>query len=257
MKKALHIASLVLVLLGLAAALSIAGVSGEITEGTQEPSASSSSGELEFGEAPIPEENIVKVERSEGSGRMWGWVLLSIASSVGGVAGISWMTIRRFSDRARLPLTVAGLPGSARIMLILVLLIFGLVHLFGMTTAYIMSQIVNASAAEYFFYMKIGKLTGMSHAHLFGMTVMHLVVAMAFLLTTVREPLKVILITATIAGSPVDIASWWLIKYVSPLFEALAFLGETTSEIGYLTMMVITLYQLWRVERLDEKEEAK
>lgn len=216
-----------------------------------------SSGELEFGQAQIPEENIVKAEASQSSGRMWGWVILSITASVGSVAGISWMTIRRFGNRIRLPLTVADLPGSARMMLTLVLLIFGLVHLFGTTTAYIMSQVVNASTAEYFFYMKIGKLTGMTHAHLFGMTVMHLVVATAFLLTTVREPLKVILITATIAGSPIDIISWWLIKYVSPLFEGLAYLGETTSEVGYLTMMVITLYQLWRVERLSEKERAK
>jgi|GEM_PF-6151382 len=254
MKKTFYIASFVLVLFGLAV-FSIAEGSG--AEGAKAPSAPSSSGELEFGEAPIPEENIVKVERSEGAGRMWGWVLLSMGAIVGGVAGISWMTIRRFGNRVCLPLTVADLPGSARVMFTLVLLIFGLVHLFGMTTAYILSQVVNASTAEYFFYMKIGKLTGMTHAHLFGMTVMHLVVAMAFLLTTVREPLKVVLITATIAGSPVDIASWWLIKYVSPLFEALAFLGETTSEIGYLTMMVITLYQLWRVGRLDEKEEAK
>ncbi|HLG21318.1 MAG TPA: hypothetical protein VI382_00780 [Candidatus Manganitrophaceae bacterium] len=210
----------------------------------------STAGELEFGQVPIPEEEIVKVEASKASGRMWGWVVLSIAASVGGVAGVSFVVIRRWGDRIRLPLTVAGLPGSARVMLALVLLIFGLVHFFGMTTAYILSRIVNGSTEEYFFYMKIGKLAGMTHAHLFGMTVMHLVVATAFLLTTVREPLKVVLIAATIAGSPIDIASWWLIKYVSPLFEALAYLGETTSEVGYLTMMLITLYQLWTARDL-------
>ena len=202
--------------------------------------------ELEFGQAPIPEESIVKVEASRTSVWMWGWVIFSILAFGGLVAGISYLAIRRWGDQIRLPLTVADLPGSVRVMFTLALLILGLVHLFGMSTAYIMSTIVNTSVEEYFFYMKIGKLTGMTHAHLFGTMVMHLVVATAFLFTTVREPLKVVLITATILGSPADIASWWLIKYVSPLFEALALAGEVTSEIGYLTMTIITLIQLWR-----------
>ena len=47
-----------------------------------------------------------------------------------------------------------------------------------------------------------------------------------------------------------DIASWWLIKYVSPLFEALAYVGEVTSEIGYLTMTLITLYELWKMDKV-------
>ncbi len=212
-------------------------------EKTSEPS---SSGELEFGQVPIPEDSIVKVDESKASGWMWGRVIFSILVSAASVAGISVIAIRRWGDRIRLPLTVADLPGSARVMFMLALLIFGLVHIFGMSTAYIMSNIVNASAGEYFFYMKIGKLTGMTHAHLFGTMVMHLVVATAFLFTTVREPFKVVLITATILGSPMDIAAWWLIKYVSPLFEALALAGEVTSEIGYLTMTIITLVQLWR-----------
>lgn len=218
--------------------------SAAVPQASSEPP---STGELEFGQVPIPEESIVKVEASRTSVWMWGWVIFSILAFGGLVAGISYLAIRRWGDRIRFPFTVADLPGSARVMFTLTLLIFGLVHAFGMSTAYIMSNIVNASAEEYFFYMKIGKLTGVTHAHLFGTMVMHLVVAATFLFTTVREPLKVVLITATILGSPADIASWWLIKYVSPLFEALALAGEVTSEIGYLTMTLITLYQLWRI----------
>lgn len=206
----------------------------------------SSSGELEFGQVPIPEENIVKVDESKAPGWIWGWVILSILAFAGMVAGISWIAVRRWGERVRLPLSVADLPGSARVMFTLALLIFGLVHIFGMSTAYVMSQIVNASAEEYFFYMKIGKLTGITHAHLFGTMVMHLVVATVFLFTTVRDLFKVVLITATILGSPMDIAAWWLIKYVSPLFEALALAGEVTSEIGFLSMTIITLVQLWK-----------
>jgi hypothetical protein len=217
----------------------------------QEPSSQtpSSSEGLEFGQVPVPEENIVKTEGPEASGGIWGWVIASILTGTALIAGISWITLRRFGDRIRLPLTVNDLPGSARLVITLILLLFGLVHLFGMTTAYIMSSIVNASAPEYFFYMKIGKLTGMTHAHLFGTAVMHMVVALAFLLTTVREKWKVILIAATLLGSPIDYAAWWLIKYVSPLFEGLALAGEVTSEVGYLTMTLIALYQLWRREK--------
>lgn len=206
-------------------------------------------GDLAFDDVVIPEENFAAVKGPGRSARTWGWVLFSIGVSAGLVAGISFVAIRRFGDRTRFPLTIADLPGSARVMFTLVLLIFGLVHLFGMTTAYIMSQIVNASAGEYFFYLKIGKLSWMTHAHLFGTMVMHLVVAAIFLLTNVRESRKVVLITATMLGSPIDIASWWLIKYVSPLFEALALAGEITSEAGFLTMTLISLYQLWRPER--------
>jgi hypothetical protein len=81
--------------------------------------------------------------------------------------------------------------------------------------------------------------------------VMHLVVAAVFLLTSVRESWKIVLITATMLGSPIDIASWWLMKYVSPLFEALALAGEVTSEVGYLTMTVIALSQLWTAGRRE------
>jgi len=207
--------------------------------------------ELGFGEAQIPGENIVAVAASRTSARMWGWVLFSIAAGAGLVGGISAVAIRRWGNRLRFPIGVADLPGSARVMGSLALLIFGLVHVFGMTTAYIMSSVVNASAEEYFFYMKIGKLAGMTHAHLFGTMVMHLVVAAIFLLTSVRESWKIVLITATILGSPIDIASWWLMKYVSPLFEALALAGEVTSEVGYLTMTVIALSQLWTAGRRE------
>ncbi len=210
----------------------------------------SSSGELEFSQVPIPEGGIIKVEESKSSGRMWGWVAVSILISLGSIMGISLLAINRWGDRIHLPLTAGDLPGSARVMFTLALLIFGLVHVFGMTTAYIMAEKVNLNAGEYFFYMKIGKLTGMTHAHLFGTMVMHLVVAAIFLLTGIRENYKVVLITATMLGSPMDIASWWLIKYVSPLFEALAYVGEVTSEIGYLTMTLITLYALWKMDKV-------
>ena len=222
---------------------------------SEEPSGS---GELNLGEVQIPEERIVRVEDSKTSAWMWGWVALSILIGVGLVAGLSAAAIRRWGDRIRLPFGIADLPASVRVMCTLALLVLGLVHLFGGATAYIMSQVVNASAEEYYFYMKIGKLTGVTHAHLFGTMLMHLVVAAVFVLTDVRESLKVVLITATMLGSPIDIASWWLIKYVSPLFEALAYAGEMTSEVGYLTMTLIALYQLWRPEpRLAGGKEAR
>lgn len=205
-------------------------------------------GELEFGREPIPEENVIPVTQSKTSEWMWGWVALSILAFVGLVAGLSSIAIRRWGGRIRLPFGIPDLPASVRVMFTLALLVLGLVHLFGAATAYVMSQVVNASAEEYYFYMKIGKLTGVTHAHLFGTMLMHLVVATVFVFTDVRESLKVVLITATMLGSPIDIASWWLIKYVSPLFEALAYAGEVTSQVGYLTMTLIALYQLWRAE---------
>ncbi|MEO6666720.1 MAG: hypothetical protein ABIO65_08130 [Nitrospiria bacterium] len=212
-------------------------------------------GELEFDREAIPEENIVPVAESKTSASMWGWVALSILLGIGMVAGLSAAAIRRWGDRIRFPFGVADLPASARVMCTLALLVLGLVHLFGAATAYVMSQVVNTSAEEYYFYMKIGKLMGVTHAHLFGTMLMHLVVAAVFILTDVRESFKVVLITATMLGSPLDIAAWWLIKYVSPLFEALAWAGEMTSEAGYLTMTLIALYQLWRPEtRLAGKE---
>lgn len=219
---------------------------------------SSAVGELEFGQVSVPEENVVQVAQSKTSGWMWGWVALSILTSVALVAGLSTVAIRRWGGRIRLPFGIADLPASVRVMCTLALLVLGLVHLFGGVTAYIMSQVVNTSAEEYYFYMKIGKLSGVTHAHLFGTMLMHLVVAAVFVLTDVRESLKVVLITATMLGSPIDIASWWLIKYVSPLFEALAYTGEVTSQVGYLTMTLIALYQLWRPEpRLAGGKEAR
>jgi hypothetical protein len=89
------------------------------------------------------------------------------------------------------------------------------------------------------------QLLELTHFHMFIMDVIFLILAHLVLATAISPRLKTGLIILACAGSLGDIASYWLIRYVSPAFAALRLLSWFGMWIGYGGMMVITLWDMW------------
>lgn len=107
-----------------------------------------------------------------------------------------------------------SLPGAVRLLIGLAVIAFALVQILGAATAYAEVSVIHAGGAEYFRQVSWARLLGLSHAHVFGYTVMY--GTLGFLTTGARasEKLKCTLIAASLWASLFDIAGWWAVKYV-------------------------------------------
>lgn len=64
-------------------------------------------------------------------------------------------------------------------------------------------------------------------------------------LTSVSHTLKAVVTWAGFGGVMLDLASPWLISYVSPMFVLSMLAGDTLMTISFLVMMVVPLYEMW------------
>ncbi len=91
------------------------------------------------------------------------------------------------------------------------------------------------------------QLLELTHFHTFIMGIIFLILAHLVVATATSPRLKTSLIILACAGSLGDIASYWLIRYVSPVFAVLQLLSWTGMWIGYGGMIIITLWDMWFV----------
>ena len=91
------------------------------------------------------------------------------------------------------------------------------------------------------------QLLELTHFHTFIMGVIFLILAHLVIATAISPWLKTSLIIFACVGSFGDIASYWLIRYVSPIFAVLQLLSWIGMWVGYGGMMVITLWDMWFV----------
>jgi hypothetical protein len=91
------------------------------------------------------------------------------------------------------------------------------------------------------------QLLELSHFHMFIMGVLFLILAHLILATAISPWLRTSLIILACVGSLGDIASYWLIRYVSPVFAALQMLSWVGMWIGYGGMIVISLWDMWGI----------
>ncbi len=167
-----------------------------------------------------------------------------------------WL-LRRNRDPATTQWTTVDLgrlPDSAKVLITLPLVIYGFVHLLALFTAYLQTQVDWASTEEYFFYMKLSKLSAMSHVHLFGHATMYTLVGLSFLLTRVPEKLKIAVLAIPVVSAPLDVYSWWLMKFISARFEFISMVSGMLFSLGFLTMAVITFYEVWLRDPLDRRK---
>jgi hypothetical protein len=89
------------------------------------------------------------------------------------------------------------------------------------------------------------QLLELTHFHTFLMGIIFLILAHLLIATALSPWLKTSLIILACAGSLGDIASYWLIRYASPVFAVLQLLSWIGMWIGYGGMLVITLWDMW------------
>jgi len=89
------------------------------------------------------------------------------------------------------------------------------------------------------------QLLELTHFHTFLMGVVFLILAHLALGTAISPRLKTSLIILAWAGSLGDIASYWLIRYVSPAFAVLQLLSWIGMWVGYGGLIVVTQRDMW------------
>jgi hypothetical protein len=89
------------------------------------------------------------------------------------------------------------------------------------------------------------ELLELTHFHTFIIGVVFLILAHLLIATAISTRLKTGLIVLACAGSLGDIASYWLICYVSPAFAVLQLLSWIEMWVGYGGMIVAALWDMW------------
>lgn len=84
-----------------------------------------------------------------------------------------------------------------------------------------------------------------THFHTFIMGITFLVLSHLFIATSVRTGTKYFFILLTFFSNIVDIGAVWLVRYLSPLFAYLLMAAWVGMWVGYLTMILIPLYEMW------------
>jgi hypothetical protein len=84
-----------------------------------------------------------------------------------------------------------------------------------------------------------------SHTHLFGQTLIAGLLGLIFLLASVREGLKVLIVALPFVGTLMDIGGMWLTRFAWPSLSVLVIAGGSLFALGYALITAISLYELW------------
>lgn len=74
---------------------------------------------------------------------------------------------------------------------------------------------------------------------------MYVLVGAIFLLCSWPERVKGAVVLLPFAGATTDLASWWLMKYLTGDYEWLSAIGGTLFGFGFAVMMFRVLYEIW------------
>ena len=66
-----------------------------------------------------------------------------------------------------------------------------------------------------------------------------------FLLSSLSEGKKAVIVALPFVGTILDIGGMWLTRFVWPPFGILVLLGGSTFALGYCLITVIAVYELW------------
>jgi hypothetical protein len=84
-----------------------------------------------------------------------------------------------------------------------------------------------------------------SHTHLFGQTLIAGLLGGIFLLSSLGEGTKAVIVALPFLGTVLDIGGMWLTRFVWPPLGVLVLLGGSLFALGYLLIAVIATYELW------------
>ena len=137
------------------------------------------------------------------------------------------------------------LPASAKALITAFLVSMGLNHAFA---GWLSFEIANSAAGgekEHFQYKTLVYLLRMSHQHAFGHGIMYFALGAIFLLSSLPERLKTLLILIPFIGAGVDLLAWWLEKYAQANYEWLSIVGGILFSAGFTVLSLRIFWELW------------
>lgn len=93
--------------------------------------------------------------------------------------------------------------------------------------------------------MSFRELAEVTHFHIFTMPVVFMILVHVLYLTAASHAVKAATTWMAFGGVMLDLASPWLITYVSPVFVFTMLTGDTLMTVSFLIMMGIPLYEMW------------
>jgi hypothetical protein len=84
-----------------------------------------------------------------------------------------------------------------------------------------------------------------SHTHLFGQTLIAGLLGGIFLLSSLGEGKKAVIVALPFVGTILDIGGMWLTRFVWQPFGVLVLIGGGMFALGYVLITVIAMYELW------------
>ena len=98
---------------------------------------------------------------------------------------------------------------------------------------------------QVFFAKNLNALLEETHFHAFTMSVVFLILGHLFLATSLSRPAKLFFILLTFFLHVFDMSGSWLTRMLSPLFAYLLIASWLGLWIGYATMSLWPLYEMW------------
>jgi len=97
--------------------------------------------------------------------------------------------------------------------------------------------------------MSFRELAEVTHFHLFTIPVTFIILVHVLYLTGASDRTKALTTWGAFAGVGLDLASPWLITYVSPFFVLTLLTGDILMLVTFLVTMVIPLYEMWFLDQ--------
>ena len=94
-------------------------------------------------------------------------------------------------------------------------------------------------------------LTGSSHVHLFGMSLIFMFTGAIFALSETPQIFRLVVVAVPFLAIWFDIGSWWFTKY-EPLFAYTVIIGAVLMGISLAMQMGISIYEMWFVPSSQE-----
>jgi hypothetical protein len=98
---------------------------------------------------------------------------------------------------------------------------------------------------EMLFARSLKELLDVTHAHAFEQTFLFFILCHLFALTRVPERLKIAAYVAAFASVAVDLATPYLIRYLSPAFAPLQVANGLVMSAVLLVLVGVPLYEMW------------
>ena len=89
------------------------------------------------------------------------------------------------------------------------------------------------------------QLTRVSHVHLFGISIIFLLTGAIFSLSETPTWFRVVVLIAPYLAIVMDIGSWWVTKYYSPIFAYVVLLGGAFMGLSLACQILLSLWEMW------------